>query len=414
MSFCFFPIEPAERLCSALPTRERMESYEKPKGVGTRWFSPENPTGEPGRAALENRGAKGRPYVVVPAGWSHTMMDFAGSGTVCRIWATIVDRSPEMLRGLRIEMFWDGAETPAVSVPFGDFFGVGLGQSVPFECALFSDPEGRSFNCSIPMPFRTGARIVVANDGERDLNLFFYDVDALVGVAHSEETLYFHSGWRRESPNRLGEEFAILPRIRGNGRFLGCNIGVIADACYESAWWGEGEVKVRMGEESTVTLCGTGTEDYIGTGWGQGRYAHRSQGCTVGDSKRGYWAFYRYHLDDPVFFDGGCEVTIQTIGGTSKEKTLSLLAKGVPLIPTTIDEANGRGMVPLLAGDMPIDVRNLDIENFWCNFWRQDDWSAVAYFYLDRPENGLPPLPSAAERSVGLVSLEEAEARADL
>ncbi len=35
-------------------------------------------------------------------------------------------------------------------------------------------------------------------------------------------------------------------------------------------------------------------------------------------------------------------------------------------------------------------------------FERSDDWSACAYFYLDRPENGLPPLAPAAERIVGL------------
>ena len=29
----------------------------------------------------------------------------------------------------------------------------------------------------------------------------------------------------------------------------------------------------------------------------------------------------------------------------------------------------------------------------WVNFYRQDDHCTTAYFYLDRPSNGLPPLP---------------------
>jgi hypothetical protein len=33
-----------------------------------------------------------------------------------------------------------------------------------------------------------------------------------------------------------------------------------------------------------------------------------------------------------------------------------------------------------------------------CNFYRRDDVSATAYFYLDRPENGLPPLASSEMR----------------
>jgi hypothetical protein len=65
----------------------------------------------------------------------------AGSGVVRRMWMTLNDRSPKMLRGLKLEMYWDGAATPAVSAPVGDFFGVGLGRIVPFESA-FLEPGG--------------------------------------------------------------------------------------------------------------------------------------------------------------------------------------------------------------------------------------------------------------------------------
>src|SRR5690242_21619269 len=98
--------------------------YQFPEGVETRWASPENPGGEKGKAALENAGRKGRPAVPIKAGQQLVLAEVRGSsGTVHRIWATINDRSPAMLRGLKLEMFWDGASTPAVSVPFGDFFG---------------------------------------------------------------------------------------------------------------------------------------------------------------------------------------------------------------------------------------------------------------------------------------------------
>jgi D-arabinan exo alpha-(1,3)/(1,5)-arabinofuranosidase (non-reducing end) len=35
-------------------------------------------------------------------------------------------------------------------------------------------------------------------------------------------------------------------------------------------------------------------------------------------------------------------------------------------------------------------------------FERQDDWSCCTYFYLDRPDNDLPPLPPLDERLAGL------------
>jgi hypothetical protein len=359
--------------------------YDKPRGVETRWFSPENPTGARGQGGQTNGGAKGRPFVSLPQGERHTLVDTTGSGIIRRIWITINDRSPEMLRGLRIEMTWDGAETPAVSAPFGDFFGIALGRRVPFECALFSDPEGRSFNAFIPMPFRHSARIELINDSGRDLPYLFYDVDATVGENHAEDVLYFHTSYRRENPNVLGHEFAILPEIEGSGRFLGCNLGVAADPRYEGCWWGEGEVKIRLNGEEFPTLCGTGTEDYIGTAWGQGFYIQRTQGCSIADKENHQWAFYRYHVDDPVYFDGRVSVAIQTIGGTAREQVLRFLESGLPVVPVSYDLGPGHSMQHLMATDPPTDLRSIEGTDGWSNFYRQDDWSATAYYYLDKP-----------------------------
>ena len=81
-----------------------------------------------------------------------------------------------MLRGLKLEMFWDGASTPAVSVPCGDFFGHGLAHMSAFQSALFASPEGKSFNGYVPMPFKTGMKIVLSNESGKDLGLIFCDV----------------------------------------------------------------------------------------------------------------------------------------------------------------------------------------------------------------------------------------------
>ena len=362
-----------------------MELYRKPQGVQSRWASFEGQGLERGAAGTANRGAKGHASEPVSAGECKVLLDVRGSGTICRIWLTVSDRSPEMLKALRFEIFWDGEETPAVSAPLGDFFGIAHGRRLAFENALFSDPEGRSFNCFIPMPFRKGARVTLTNGSENLLPHLFYDIDLLTEVEHPADTLYFHAHHRAETPNRLGEEYAILPFVNGNGRFLGCNVGVRAAEQYEGAWWGEGEVKVRMGGETNPTLCGTGSEDYIGTAWGQGSFINRTQGCTVADAATGEFAFYRFHVDDPVYFDNGCAVSIQTIGGTELAIVRRLIEKGVPLAPTTIDPGDGGDTVLLL--DDPEAFGRL--EKMWCNFWRQDDWCSTAYFYLDRPDSEL-------------------------
>ena len=128
------------------------------------WTSPETRDAPRGQGGRENQGAKGHPYDTIRAGESLVLADIQGSGIIRRIWITVENRTPVMLRSLRLEMFWDDATRPAVSAPLGDFFGAALGQTVVFENALFSSPEGRSFNTIVPMPFRRAARLVVTNE----------------------------------------------------------------------------------------------------------------------------------------------------------------------------------------------------------------------------------------------------------
>jgi hypothetical protein len=387
-----------------------MTIYEKAPAVQTRWSSFENLKAERGQAARENKGAKGHAFDRLASGERKTLLDVDGSGIIHRIWLTISDRSPEMLRGLRLDMSWDGASQPAVSAPLGDFFGIGLGRRTRFECALFAVPEGRSFISFLQMPFRKSARITITNESDKDLVYLFYDINISLGVEHTPETLYLHAHWRRESPNALGQDYVILPEVPGCGRFLGCNVGVIADPMYEGAWWGEGEVKVWFGGDEHPTLCGTGTEDYVGTAWGQGTFAQRLHGCPIADGDNRQWAFYRYHLDDPIYFNDGCRVAIQTIGGCEKTKVLSLHAKNVPLIPVSIAQGDRGPFVRLMDCGAPLGSVP---EDGWCNFWRQDDWSATAYFYHESPAGLFPALQPAAFRSKGLSLQGDPSARKD-
>src|ERR1700704_2265389 len=111
-----------------------------------------------------------------------------------------------MLRSLKLEMFWDNEIKPAVSVPLGDFFGIGLGRTTAFQNSLFANPEGRSFNCYIPMPFRKAARVVITNESTKPETIF-YDIDFLKVKSPSTSALYFHAHWNRNNHTKLGEDF---------------------------------------------------------------------------------------------------------------------------------------------------------------------------------------------------------------
>lgn len=363
-----------------------------------RWSSFENPTAAKGQAAMENYGAKGHPSDEINAGETKVLLNTKGSGIINRIWITIDDRSPEMLRSLKLEMFWDDASKAAVSVPFGDFFGMGLGKTAAYHNALFINPEGRSFICYVPMPFKTSAKIQITNESGKRLTHIFYDID-FQQTPWKNDNLYFHAYWHRDTATKLAEDFELLPRVHGKGRFLGVNVGVFANPVYENHWWGEGEVKMFLdGDTNYPTLSGTGTEDYIGTGWGQGNFYNDYAGSLYAnkDGDNG-WCFYRYHIPDPIFFKRDIKVVLPEMGSNKKELVAALQAKGVPLIPVTIDDQHGAPK-PLYKPGKVSNLSDTSLPDGYVMFYRSDDVSSTAYFYLDKPTDDLPALQKLSVR----------------
>lgn len=373
------------------------EWYKKaPKGVETRWVSAENPTGERGKGGTTNKGAKGDAYLLLPPNERTVIFDQKGAGIITKIWsANVMYWRKEARRNVIMEIYWDDADKPAVAVPFVEFFGNGLGLYKAFESELFANPEARSHNAFIPMPYRKAAKIVMVNETDQMIH-FYYKINFLKVPKHDDDMLYFHAYWHRDLATKLGEDFEILPKVKGAGRYLGTHIGVIGNPVYKGTWFGEGEVKIYMdGDDKYPTLIGTGTEDYIGSGWGQDEYHNRIQGSLVSNKEHDLYSFYRYHTLDPVYFNKECRVTIQQIGNAPKDKMLKIKAAGQEIKPLwSYVEKDG-----LNASKRYLDMKNppaLESDDFpsgvSTTWYRSDDFSAVAYFYLESPTSALPPL----------------------
>jgi len=357
--------------------------------VHTRWASPENLRGEKGRGGRSNAGRKGSPCLGVVPGAVHTLARADGPGTIRRIWMTLSDRSPEVLRSVQLDFTWDGGDRPSFSVPLGDFFGHPLARVTPLHSALFSNPEGRSFNCFVPMPFRNGMEVTLRNLGD-GVFMCYYDVDYTIGDSHGEDTGYFFALFNRRRQGAEGLDYDILPTIEGRGRFLGTNVGVNVDTDrYLTTWWGEGEVRIYLdGDREHPTLCGTGTEDYIGTAWDLDRpYSTPYQGCPLVDFDRHEFGFYRHHVPDPVFFHEDIRVTLQQIGYCTPALREDLAKLGSPIRKAAPGAPNFDLADPF---ELPPYLE------------RADDVSSCAYFYLNRPDPDLPPIPSLEERTAAL------------
>ena len=352
----------------------------------TRWASFENINAAKGKGGKTNKGAKGYPYHVMQPGESVTLLNVKGAGVINRIWMTLDElfHKPEEMRAVKINIYWDGFDKPAVSAPIGDFFCAPLGKLVAFENELFASPEGRSFVCYIPMPYKAGAKVVITNESTNQSHRIFYDINFTELKKPDDNILYFHASWRRENPTTLGKDFEILPKISGKGKFIGSCVGVVTDK-RNRGWWGEGEAKIYLDDDDKYpTLCGTGTEDYIATGWGQGVFINRFHGSLVSDDKEGLYSFYRFHIPDQVQFRKNCKVTIQQMGGVAKKEVKKMIADKVEIQPVLAIDGDGKQY------NFLDDEAKFEDEMFkddtWVNYYRKDDFCATAYYYLDSPE----------------------------
>lgn len=375
--------------------------------IETRWYTSENKNAEKGAGGMTKFGRKGSPNVYIPGGEKVVLANIEGSGTIRRMWFVLDKNSIKALRGFRIQMFWDGEEKPAVDAPLGDFFCQSHGTMSAFENIYFSSPEARSFNCFIQMPFKKGAKIQVINESD-EANHLFYEIDTTIGDLHDDNMLYFHSSWRRENPTTLREDFTILPKIEGRGRFLGCHLGIIQNPAMNHIWWGEGEYKVYLdGDTKFPTLCGTGTEDLVGSGYGQGKYDHlyqgnhylskegasegvKSGGVVVFADRQGY---YRFHVPDPLYFYNDIHIAIQVMGGSSYDLFLKAMDKDPNLKLMKTGEAGNYYTRK--------ELESLD-PKIGTTVERVDDHFATSYWYMDSPTNSLPELVPYEKRVEGL------------
>ena len=88
-----------------------------------------------------------------------------------------------------------------------------------------------------------------------------------------------------------------------------------------------------------------------------------------------------------------------------KQGVIDLMAQGVELIPVTVQ--NYDTIIHLYEPGQVNDLSDPNLIDGWTNYYRRDDVSATAYFYLDRPSSGLPELQAVGVRTADLFVPEE-------
>jgi len=308
----------------------------------TRSISPENFTGEKGKAGMATEGTGARcardlgqgwkisPSVRIEAGTTFTIADIEGPGAIQQIWMTPTGT----WRFSILRIYWDDQEQPSVECPVGDFFAMGWGVYAPISSQAVCVNPGSAFNCYWEMPFHKRCRITMTNIAEDDMVLYYQVNYTLTDVP--EECAYFHAHFRRVNPVPYKDVVTILDGVKGQGHYVGT---YMAWGVNNRGWWGEGEIKFYMdGDLKWPTICGTGTEDYFcGSYDFENQVTHEYEEFTtpyaglhqVIRPDRLYrsqmrFGMYRWHIADPVRFQQDMCVTMQALGWHSGGRYLPL------------------------------------------------------------------------------------------
>ncbi len=248
--------------------------------------------------------------VTVGVGREESLWEHSGPGVVSCLrvapqWpdaAAVADRE-KTLRSLVVRMYWDGSGDPSVEVPLGPLFG-GMWHEIQYGSACFGMSAG-VYRLSFPMPFKSGAKISVLNQGGQPALLAFA-VDCSDG-APAPGSGYFHSGWRKSLASETGSPHTIVD-ARGDGKYVGCLLGVRS---LDGSWWAlEGDEKIAVDGEAEPGWLGTGLEDYFNSGWYYGNpFTSPWHGLSFKAPFR--TVQYRLHLVDPVRFGSSIRMSFE-------------------------------------------------------------------------------------------------------
>jgi len=247
---------------------------------------------------------------------SLTLMETDGPGMATHVWMTIADSEYAWPRLLRLRVYYDGAKSPSVDVPVGDFFATGHGKEKDVNSLMVRcTSQGRAKNCYWQMPFLKHMKMTLTNEGKRPAALTYWQVDYRLYKSLPKDILYFHALYRQELPAVMGKNYTLLD-TKGRGQYVGTVMSVINN---EDNWFGEGDDYFYVDGEKQASLAGTGTEDFFSDAWG----LHDQQGPYYGTTAAGGFSMgdrasaYRWQVADPVPFTKSLHVEIEHAGWTN-------------------------------------------------------------------------------------------------
>jgi hypothetical protein len=236
-------------------------------------------------------------------------------GIIREMRISVKPNTPEALRGIRMRIYWDGAEFSSVDVPLGYFFGnADYGDKNPYSSLLLgvTGPDAYS---KFPMPFARGAVFKFTNETNIEIEKLNVRLDIEKCSKLAPDMGRFHATWTEH--NGSGDDIfswpaygklrppthVVLERNSGPGKY----VGVLLHVAWPSPkWWGEGDWLIWTDELGwPPSYHGTGSEEYFNSGWC--RFDRKAVSGFVAVHP-GNVAVYSFHLNDAFQFSNNIRV----------------------------------------------------------------------------------------------------------
>ena len=223
-----------------------------------------------------------------------------------KISAKDIDRA---LRQTVMRIIFDDYPWGQVQSPVGDFFGAAPGinpyDSVPFIVG----PDG-DMTCRFVMPFERSCRIVLENRGTQEVSVTGSALP--VEYKWNEGSMHFRARWRVDHDvlADTGDGAQDMPYLiaNGTGVYVGTALYLLNPnpiPTPHGSWWGEGDEKVFIDDDTRPSTFGTGSEDYFNYGWSSPdifTHAYCGQPRNDGPGNRGFVTNNRWHVLDCLPF----------------------------------------------------------------------------------------------------------------
>jgi len=218
----------------------------------------------------------------------------------------------KILRQAILRIGFDGASSPQVEAPLGDFFGAAPGIN-PYHSLPFSVLPDGSMICRFHMPFRDSAEIEIGNMGDEPVHIYA-ELSAEPYIWKPGKSMYFRARWRIDhgltaSPEKVQD----IPYLVANGKgvFVGAAAYIYNPTNVPSSygnWRGEGDEKIFTDQAHFPAFFGTGSEDYFNYAWSSSdlfTHPYCGQPRNDGPANRGFVSNYRWHIIDQIPFQSG-------------------------------------------------------------------------------------------------------------